>query len=154
MDGFHLAQQVLDARGLAEVKGAPETFDAAGYVALLRRLRERGPDVVWAPTFDRAIEEPIAGAIGVPQDVELVVTEGNYLLLEQGPWSQVRALLDAAWFADPPDEDVRRARLIARHRAFGEGPERARARALGSDERNARLVRTTRSRADVTIRGS
>lgn len=151
MDGFHLAQQVLDEQGLAEVKGAPETFDAAGFVALLRRLRARTSDVVWAPTFDRTLEEPVAGAIPVPPTTELVVTEGNYLLLDEGPWAQVRPLLDATWFVDPPSEDVRRDWLIARHRTFGETAERAQSRALGSDERNALLVRRTRHRADRTI---
>src|SRR3954454_18871641 len=90
MDGYHLAQAELERLGRADRKGAPDTFDAAGYVALLRRLRTPDAGTVYAPEFRRAIEEPIAGAVAVPRDVPLVVTEGNYLLLDTEPWSAVR----------------------------------------------------------------
>src|SRR5438309_3286446 len=80
MDGFHLANDELIRLGRRDRKGAPDTFDAAGYVALLRRLREHAQEVVYAPEFRRQIEEPVAGAIPVPPDVPLIVTEGNYLL--------------------------------------------------------------------------
>ena len=79
MDGFHLAQPELVRLGRRDRMGAPDTFDAAGYVALLARLRALEDDVVYAPEFRREIEEPIAGAIAVPRSVPLVVTEGNYL---------------------------------------------------------------------------
>lgn len=149
MDGFHLAHSVLVGRGLVEVKGAPETFDAAGYVALLRRLRA-ADDLVWAPEFRREIEDAVAGAVAVAPDVRLVVTEGNYLLLD-GPWAPVRGLLDEAWFVDVPD-DTRRERLAARHRRYGRSPEQAWERTHGSDERNAELVVATRDRADLVVR--
>jgi pantothenate kinase len=148
MDGFHLAQRVLDDLGLADRKGAPQTFDREGYVALLRRIRRRAAEPVYAPAFRRDIEEPIAGAIAVRPDTRLVVTEGNYLLL----WPEVRALLDETWWVDLPDEERHR-RLIARHTAFGKSPQDAGAWALGSDEANARLVRAGRSVADVIVRG-
>jgi pantothenate kinase len=148
MDGFHLAQRVLDDLGLADRKGAPQTFDREGYVALLRRIRRRAAEPVYAPAFRRDIEEPIAGAIAVRPDTRLVVTEGNYLLL----WPEVRALLDETWWVDLPDEERHR-RLIARHTAFGKSPQDARAWALGSDEANARLVRAGRSVADAIVRG-
>ncbi len=100
MDGFHLAQSALESLGLADVKGAPETFDAAGYLELLRRVREPGDEVVWAPRFDRGLEDAIAASIAIQPTVDLVVTEGNYLLLPQGQWWLVRLQLDECWFVD------------------------------------------------------
>ncbi len=150
MDGFHLAQRELERLGRADRKGAPDTFDAAGYVALLRRLRETTDEVVHAPEFRRELEEPIAGAVAVPRSVPLVLTEGNYLLLDDGPWRAVRDLLDEVWFVATPPEDRRR-RLIARHVAYGRTLEAARAWALGPDERNAELVEASRPRADAVV---
>jgi pantothenate kinase len=150
MDGFHLAQRELARLGRAERKGAPDTFDAAGYVDLLERLRRGGADTVYAPEFRREIEEPIACAVPVPPDVPLVVTEGNYLLLDDPPWHRVRPALDEVWFL-APDEPVRIARLIARHEAFGRSPAQARQRALGSDQANAVRVNATSGRADLVI---
>lgn len=150
MDGFHLAYDVLVESGDVAVKGAPHTFDGAGFVALLRRLREDADEVVWAPRFDRNLEDPIAGSIPVGPEVSLVVTEGNYLLLEADPWSGVRDLLDECWFVDTPD-DLRRTWLTDRHRSHGRPDEDAWARTLGSDEANARVVAATRARADVLV---
>jgi pantothenate kinase len=150
MDGFHLAQRELEALGRADRKGAADTFDAAGYVALLRRLRENADPVVYAPEFRREIEEPIACAVPVPREVPLVVTEGNYLLVAEGAWAGVRPLLDEAWYVDL-DEQTRLERLIARHVAFGKEPGHAREWVLRSDQRNAELVATTRGRADVVV---
>ena len=152
MDGFHLAGAELDRLGRTDRKGAPETFDAAGYVALLRRLREPDGETVYAPEFHRDVEESYAGAIAVPSDVPLVITEGNYLLLDQGPWSKVRDLLDEAWFV-APYEDQRIARLVERHIRYGKTPEQAREWVRRSDELNAALVSPTRTRADIVILG-
>jgi pantothenate kinase len=151
MDGFHLAQAALESLGLAEVKGAPETFDAAGYLELLRRVREPGEEVVWAPRFDRSVEDAIAASIPIQPTVDLVVTEGNYLLLPQGQWWLVRLQLDECWFVDV-DDDERRRRLLARHEDFGRSPEAAAERTGGSDEANAVLVNRTRDQADAIIR--
>lgn len=150
MDGYHLAQAELERLGCAERKGSPDTFDAAGYVALLRRLRTPGADVVYAPEFRRALEEPIAGAVAVPRDVPLIVTEGNYLLLDTWPWSAIRELLTEAWFL-APDEHTRRVWLTARHRQYGRTAEQAAERTHGSDERNARLIATSAARADLIL---
>jgi pantothenate kinase len=149
MDAFHLAQRELTRLGRTERKGAPDTFDALGYIALLDRLRTSA-DVVYAPEFRRDLEEPIGSAIPVPPDVPLVVTEGNYLLVADGPWRGVRSLLDEVWFLAPP-EDQRLARLIARHRAFGRTEEQAIRRTFGSDQANATLVQTTAGRADLIV---
>jgi pantothenate kinase len=150
MDGYHLAQSVLEARGLADVKGAPHTFDGYGFVALLKRLKESPDEQIWAPRFDRSIEDSIAASIGVAPEVTLVLTEGNYLLLDDAPWSTVRTLLDQCWYVEVP-EDLRHERLEARHRAFGRSPEEARDRTYGSDERNAHLIAATAPRADAII---
>ncbi|MEV4757726.1 nucleoside/nucleotide kinase family protein [Micromonospora sp. NPDC049559] len=151
MDGFHLAGSELRRLGRESRKGAADTFDAAGYVALLHRLRERGPEPVYAPEFRRDIEEPIAGAIGVPAEVRLVVTEGNYLLLPDPPWSEVRRILDEIWFLDLAAE-IRLRRLVDRHVAYGRTVAAAEAWARGSDEANARLIATTAPRADLVVR--
>ena len=150
LDGFHLAHQLLAERGMVERKGAPDTFDAAGYVALLRRLRDPGEGVVYAPRFDRSIEDSIANAIAVPPDVPLVITEGNYLLLRSGPWAQVAALLDEVWYIDLA-EDIRLRRLVGRHMEFGRDAAQARERATGSDQRNAVLIEASRDYASLVV---
>ena len=152
MDGFHLADAALERLGRLGRKGAPDTFDAGGYVSLLQRLRTARPQdaPVWAPMFERDLEQPLAGAIEVGAEVPLVITEGNYLLLEDGPFAQVRAMLDACWFVEVPEE-LRLERLIARHERFGKSPQAAREWALGPDEANARLVAGTRDRSDVVV---
>ncbi|MGY5764253.1 nucleoside/nucleotide kinase family protein [Brachybacterium sp. DNPG3] len=153
MDGYHLADVALERLGRLDRKGAPDTFDAAGYTALLQRIRTARPQdpPVWAPMFERDLEQPLAGAIEVPSDVPLVITEGNYLLADDHGFAQVRGMLDARWFVEAP-EDQRHERLIARHERFGKSPAAARSWSLGPDEANARLVAATRPRADAIIR--
>ncbi len=151
MDAFHLAQAELERLGRAGRKGAIDTFDGAGYVALLRRLRAADEDVVYAPEFRREIEEPVNAAVAVPRDVPLVITEGNYLLVDREPWAQVRALLDEAWYV-VQDEATRVRLLIERHIAFGKAPDHARDWVHRSDQRNAELVERTRERADQLVR--
>ncbi|MFE2644724.1 nucleoside/nucleotide kinase family protein [Streptomyces nigra] len=151
MDGFHLADAELERLGRRDRKGAPDTFDAAGYAALLRRLREEpGDDIVYAPGFERELEQPIAGTVPVEPAARLVVTEGNYLLLDTGAWARVRAELDEVWFCEL-DEEERLQRLIARHERFGKTHEEAVAWVMRSDQRNAELVAATRDRADLTV---
>lgn len=157
MDGFHLAQRELRRLGREQRKGAPDTFDAAGYVDLIGRLRRNGPGqagagTVYAPEFRREIEEPIACAVPVAPEVPLVVTEGNYLLLSDPPWGALRGLLDEVWFL-APDEAVRIARLVERHRRHGRSEAEARERAHGSDQANAVRIQATADRADVVLRG-
>jgi pantothenate kinase len=152
MDGFHLANAELARLGRAERKGAPDTFDSAGYVALLRRLKaQQADEIVYAPEFRRDSEEPIAGAIAVEPRVPLVITEGNYLLLEVGHWARVRELLDEVWFVDT-DDALRRARLVQRHVDFGRTPPAARDWVDRTDEPNARLVAASQHLADVQFR--
>ena len=150
MDGFHLADVELERLGRRDRKGAPDTFDAHGYLALLRRLRADEPPTVYAPQFERDLEQPIAGAIPVPAAARLVITEGNYLLLDTGPWPAVAGELDEVWFCDLRD-DIRHERLVARHIAFGKPPDFAVEWVRTVDEPNARRIETGRDRADVIV---
>jgi pantothenate kinase len=150
MDGFHLADAALDRLGRRARKGAVDTFDGWGYRALLRRLRDRADEPVWAPGFERILEQPIAGSIAVGPEIDLVVSEGNYLLVDASPWSDAAALLDEVWFCDAP-EAVRRERLIARHVAFGKEPAAAEAWVDAVDLPNAAAIEPTRARADAVV---
>ncbi|MDQ1739724.1 MAG: hypothetical protein QOE53_1376, partial [Pseudonocardiales bacterium] len=145
MDGFHIGDAELRRTGLRDRKGAPDTFDRAGYAALLQRLRQE-TGIVYAPAFDRVLEDSIAAAVAVPATAPLVVTEGNYLLL----WPEIRPLLDEVWYLDPPPA-ARRAALIARHVAFGKTPAEAESWVLTTDERNAEAVAAGRDRADRVL---
>lgn len=155
MDGFHLAESVLQDLGRRDRKGAVDTFDAGGYVALLRRIREQtaegGEQVIYAPIFRRDLEEPIGSAIPVRREVPLVVTEGNYLLHDSDPWPRAREALDESWFL-APGEEQRLAWLIERHMRFGRSEDEARERSLGSDQRNAEVIAATAGRADLVLR--
>jgi pantothenate kinase len=150
MDGFHLADVELERLGRRDRKGAPDTFDAAGYAALLRRLRADRDETIYAPAFERGLEQPIAGSLPVPPAARLVVTEGNYLLLDEGDWAQVRPELTEVWFCELPEAERIR-RLVARHIRFGKEPAFAAAWVNGTDQRNADLVAGTRGRADLVI---
>ena len=151
MDGFHLADAELTRQGLLDMKGAPDTFDAWGYAALLERLRLRPSYTVYAPAFERDLEQPIAGAIAIEPEAEVIVSEGNYLLLDRPEWREVRAQFDEVWYVVFTDERLRRERLLARHVAFGKSEQEAKAWVERVDEPNARLVEETRSRADLLI---
>jgi pantothenate kinase len=151
MDGYHLANSELARLGRSRFKGAEDTFDAAGYAALLRRLRDQLPgEVVYAPEFRREIEEGIAGAIPVFAEQPLVITEGNYLLLENGAWSGVRPLIDEIWYVEVA-QDLRLGRLISRHMRFGRDEAAAREWVERNDEKNAALIASTRARADRIV---
>jgi pantothenate kinase len=151
MDGFHLAQRELLRLRISERKGAPDTFDVAGYVDLLARLKAAGPDTIYAPEFRREIEEPIACAVPISPDVPLIVTEGNYLLLNYDKWKRVRIVLDEAWFLFI-DDDLRVQRLIDRHLRFGRTLAEAEERVLhGTDHVNALMVNSSKAGADLLI---
>jgi pantothenate kinase len=133
------------------VKGAPETFDAGGFVHLLRRLRT-AEELVYAPIFNRALEQAISAAIPVPPDVELVVVEGNYLLLPDPPWSTGRPLFDLAIYLEVPAA-VRVPRLLARARDGGRDAAAAHDWVHRNDEANARIIAASRDRADAVLPG-
>ena len=153
MDGFHLANEIIDGTALSDRKGAIDTFDVGGYVSLLGRLRTRDEPVVYAPSYRRGLEEPIAASVAVSREIAFVITEGNYLLSMEPGWHGIRSLVDEIWFLDTARE-LRVARLIERHIAFGMTRETATAWATGPDEANARHIESTRHLADREIRGA
>jgi pantothenate kinase len=153
MDGFHLANATLDRLGRHDRKGALDTFDGWGFVALVRRLRDERGHEIYAPSFRRTVDEPIAGEIAVPAGAALVVLEGNYLLVDSEPWDQVRPLLDEAWFCVTPPRD-RLLRLVDRHTRHGRSTESAASWATEVDGANAELIEQTQGRADLLVSGT
>jgi pantothenate kinase len=151
LDGFHLSNQTLDRLGLRAVKGAPQTFDAAAFVGLLQRLREEPASTVLWPDFDRVAEATVPEAIPIDPEARLVITEGNYLLLDQPWWREVRQLLDEVWYVDAL-RDVLRHRLIERQIAGGRPEAEAVRHVDESDLPNAELVARTEHLADKVIR--
>lgn len=150
MDGFHLADAALDRLGRRQRKGAIDTFDAFGYLALLGRIRTELDNSVYAPDFERVLEQPIAASIAIDADVRLVVTEGNYLLSATAPWPRIRDLMAEVWYVEL-DDTVRRNRLVARHVAFGKTEAEARRWVAEVDEPNARQIASTRHLADLLV---
>ncbi len=150
MDGYHLSNAQLKILGRTDRKGAPDTFDAKGYVELLKRIKANTKDEIYFPIFHRDIEESIAADGVVHPHTTLVLTEGNYLLVESDGWAGVADSLTESWFIDV-DNDKRMARLVARHVKYGRSPEAAHAWANGTDQRNAELIETTRMKADVIV---
>jgi len=158
MDGYHLANTVLHDLNRHPRKGAWDTFDAHGYVKMIERIRAQRDHVsqgtegtIYAPHFRRDLEEPVGSAIAVRPETPLVITEGNYLLLDVEPWAQARRVIDHIWFLAPP-ESQRMDQLIRRHERFGRSAEEARERSLGSDQRNAEIIMSTAARADLVVR--
>ncbi|HTI76032.1 MAG TPA: nucleoside/nucleotide kinase family protein [Mycobacterium sp.] len=150
MDGFHLADAQLDRIGARGRMGAPDTFDVAGYAHVLERVKRETDHPVYVPGFDRTLEQPLAAALVVLPSARLVVTEGNYLLLDDPHWERARRAMDAVWFV-ASEEAVRVERLVARHIEFGKTPDQARAWVSATDHRNAELVAGTVGRADRVI---
>jgi pantothenate kinase len=151
MDGFHLADAELNRLGRRQRKGAPDTFDISGYLSTLRRIKEDGPGIVYAPAFERTLEQPIAASVPVTAVARLIVTEGNYLLLPDGEWPQIRALMAEVWYVDLDDAE-RTSRLVNRHVRFGKAVDAATAWVHGPDQANAALVASTKHLADLVIR--
>ena len=151
LDGFHLSNEALDLLGLRSVKGAPQTFDSEAFAGSLRRLRDEPCAMVLWPDFDRKAEETVADAIAIGPEAKLVITEGNYLLLEQPWWREARQTLDEVWYVDAP-RDVLRRRLIERQVAGGRSEVDAVRHVDESDLPNAELVARTRQLADRTVR--
>jgi pantothenate kinase len=150
MDGFHLADQTLVRLGRRDRKGAIDTFDAFGYLALLRRLRVETDHDVFAPGYDRTVRQPVAASVIVPAAARLVVTEGNYLLATHAPWPAIRSTLDESWYAHVDDAERER-RLVARHVRFGKDPDVAARWVREVDAPNAALVAAARDDADLVV---
>lgn len=152
MDGFHLSDRVLADIGRGDRKGAPDTFDADGFVTLLERITACGDRPVYCPDFDHVMGEPIAARLVVAPTARVIVVEGNYFALDNPPWSAVRPLLRRLYYVDAPGP-LRRERLLRRHRAAGKGLADAAAWVDSVDEPNALLVAASRHRADLVVDG-
>ena len=150
MDGYHLSNKVLKDLKRADRKGAPDTFDVAGFISLVKRIRSEQTQNIYYPIFDRAIEESIAAQGVVTSATKVVIIEGNYLLHDEGGWEVINDLLDESWMVDV-DDDKRISRLISRHIAYGKDPEAAKAWAKGTDEVNAKLIERGRTRAEYVV---
>ncbi|SFR42920.1 AAA family ATPase [Litoreibacter janthinus] len=137
MDGFHLDNDTLSARGLLARKGSPATFDALGFVKLVSALRD--PVEVAYPTFDRSSDSVVPSGGSVSADTDTVIVEGNYLLLDDAPWNQLRQFWDLSIFLDVPFE-VLRERLLQRWRDHGYSDSDALTKAESNDLPNARVV--------------
>ncbi len=148
MDGFHLDNAILDARGRRFHKGSPDTFDVGGFESILRRLKAGGEVIV--PVFDRDRDVSVGSARVVPPEARIIVAEGNYLLLRDAPWSGLAPLWDLTIFLDVPEAELER-RLIARWNHHGLTPEEGRRRAFDNDIPNARTVIARSAPADVTL---
>lgn len=151
MDGYHLANAELQRLGCSHRKGASETFDAAGYLNLLKRIKTQQTDeTIYAPEYRREVEEGIAGAIAIAANTPLIITEGNYLLMKHGAWGELKAVMDEVWYLDI-DSELRQQRLVKRHMRFGRTEQAARDWVQQVDEPNALLIEGTRHRADWTV---
>lgn len=151
MDGYHYANEFLEERGLLALKGIPETFNADAFIKKLAEIRSNPQSTHYCPKFDRSIEASLENAIEISPEHRLVVVEGNYLLLGQEPWNQVKALLDQCWYIEA-DERLLLPRLQTRHEAGGKTEKDARAKVESTDLPNARLVAESMKRADRVLK--
>jgi pantothenate kinase len=150
MDGYHLSNQQLSRLGLADKKGALNTFDADGYIALVKRINNESDKDIYFPVFHREIEESYSADGVVLAKTKLVLTEGNYLLFDQAGWEKVLPELTETWYVNI-DDKLRIDRLVKRHEFYGKNRQAAIAWANGSDEANAKIVEATSIRADIVI---
>lgn len=151
MDGFHRFNAELKAWGIWELKGIPESFDAQSFVDLLQALKEQSGRRIGCPTFDRTLEEPTENGIFVEPEHKLVIVEGNYLLLANSPWNQIKPILDQTWYIDETLTAIK-PRLLERHMKGGRTKAQALEKMGSTDLANARLIKTTRPGADKIIR--
>ena len=148
MDGYHLDNRILSERGLLARKGAPETFDAQGFIAMIRRLKIG--EEAFVPVFDRSRDIAIAGAGLVPASADTIIVEGNYLMFDEAPWRDLAPLWDVALFLDA-SETVLRERLVQRWRDHGLTEQAGLARAEENDLPNARVILARRLGGAITI---
>lgn len=144
MDGFHLAEAELHRLGRHDRKGAPDTFDAHGYAALVRRLLTETDHPVYVPDYDRRLHEPVAARHVIGPGTRLVVTEGNYLAWDAEPWGSLRPLFAELWYVEA-DDALREERLLRRQLAGGRDEAAAREWVERSDRANGELVKRFRS---------
>jgi len=149
MDGFHLDNVILQQREMMTRKGSPASFDADGYYQFISRLKHSS-ETIYAPIFDRSSDLSRAGAIEIPGTTKIVITEGNYLLLDQAPWNKLAELFDLTVYLDVPSATLRE-RLINRWLAHGLSAADALKRAESNDLINTNLVVQYSKQADIII---
>ncbi len=150
MDGFHLPNNALKERGLTNVKGAPETFDAGSFVELINRLYEFQNQSIMCPAYNRKIHDPVNNAITIKPRNRLITVEGNYLLLNRFPWNIIRRKMNEIWYVDTPLKTIKE-RLLHRHIAGGARKGEAERKIASVDLLNAELVKKTLSLADKIV---
>ena len=150
LDGFHLSNAQLQRLGRENRKGAPDTFDVHGYASLLSRVAADSEGDIYVPDYDRSLHEPIAARLVVPQTARLVVTDGNYLALDEPGWREARKFIDQLWYVDAADI-LRQQRLVARQIMGGRAERAAQAWVEGNDRANAELVKTSKSNCDWVV---
>ena len=151
MDGYHYDDSILVERGLRARKGAPETFDVLGLLHMLDRLKRNQEDEIAVPVFDRDLEISRAGARLIPRAIRALIVEGNYLLLDQHPWSGLHAMFDLT-VAVETSEDILMQRLVDRWRGYGLSPAEIEAKVERNDLPNGRYVMTKSKPADFVLR--
>jgi pantothenate kinase len=151
MDGFHLSRERLRELGRLDRMGAIDTFDAEGFVDLVRKVRDSNGTTIYAPRFHRDSGTSVENSIAIEASVQLVIVEGNYLLMPTLPWVELRSLLDEVWYCER-EESSRIEGLIARRKKYGQSELEAREWALGSDLRNAEQIQETKSQADTIVK--
>lgn len=149
MDGFHLGNALIEKAGTLARKGAPETFDADGFVHLISRIAS-GTDTVYAPVFDRSRDIAVAGAQLVPNNAEFVIVEGNYLMLNAAPWDQLRQFWTLSVAITVP-MDVLEQRLMDRWAHYGMASDEALIKVQGNDLRNAKMVLHNSAPSDLML---
>lgn len=151
MDGYHFDDRLLHIMGRRSRKGAPDTFDVDGLGHMLRRLKQNAEDAIAVPVFDRQIEIARAGARLIPREVEIVLCEGNYLLLQQSPWDSLKPLFDFTVLVDVDEAELRR-RLVERWQGYGLSPDEIRAKVEDNDLPNGMVIVTSSSKPDLKLR--
>ena len=149
MDGFHMDNGILEARGLLPRKGAPETFDVRGFADILRAVRQADEEVL-VPVFDRSREIAIASARPVSPETHIVLAEGNYLLIDKAPWSRLFEMFDLTILVGP-EEDVLRERLLARWLHYGLDEAGIAWKLDGNDLPNGRFIIANSRTADIRL---
>jgi pantothenate kinase len=149
MDGFHLDNETLDQMGIRHVKGAPQTFDAKGFVELIQRIR-RDNNAVAIPEFNRKLDAVVLGDQSITLDHRIIVVEGNYLLLDESPWDQLKAMFDLSVMLASDDKTLEK-RLISRWEKYGHSEIEAKVRASSNDIPNAKYALANSMQADITV---
>ena len=150
MDGFHLPNNVLEERGLIQSKGAPETFDVDSFVELISQLHEFPDQNIMCPAYDRRTHDPVENAITIQPGNQLIIVEGNYLLLNVSPWNIIRSKMNEIWYIDTPLKTIKE-RLFHRHISGGASKNEAERKVVSVDLPNVELIKKTCSLVDKII---